>query len=999
MEPSVTGVQASSLVFYSLPNYAGTALRVIHGQTGVVASSATSWSEQSVSIPGSDNMFTFLWSGVDTGNPNFVYTNHLEQYITASIPDISSVFPTPQYPVQFLGIDATLAVPVFVQLSGEFIAQNCFSSSSLVPGSATSVTTFVSFANPGALAFIQNINGASTLASLMIGALDEASGTVTWSDSGSVMLIYNNDTLTFSSVSGLPDGWTFSDPTLQADGSWLVTLSPGQATDIGTLFSGSGYSGTSQSLSPHQSLQANPGSGWIWRSVKLFDMPVLLYSSFNPIDTAFDYTGYQLVRMNEDTPDFATLFTGHVPAQLLALDNTDVQLNVTLSTTGTTDEVIAVTQSYPSTFYSAVTRGHSGLLAVIPATGSVQTLSLRSGALNANGTANFSISGSFSVSLAGGVPVITAGTGIPGDWRFSDPTLQSDGSWLVVLSDDSLPATAEIGSLTSDKSSIENNGVDTATFSATIIDSASNLPLANVSVEWNTTLGNLSASASLTNSSGIATVALTDTGDVGTATVMARISNGSAKSYNIQVTTTKSFAVIRGARGCSRGAGQIQTGCLAALDPLTLRPISVVWRYQNSVNYAISSYFIDTHPDQYLEVSNINGDTLTLNVANIIGNGVWTDTDISTGAFAAKLNNDSYVGWGVSDKGGYTLSENINYDVQSLYASYYSFAAIRNDYSVFAWGDESEGGDVPPGIATSLSIVDIKASRGTYAARSVTYPYIQTWGWGVNDGESIDLSVPSNIAAMSDIRSIIANENAFAVINQAGKVFGWGSKTAGGTVPQVISALSGIDDCCASRRAFAVIANGAIKAWGDTDYGGDASKVSTINNASRLIATESAYTAMLTSGGLACWGNSSYGNSLPEQYKSRNDIIDVKSTYGAFAALCADGTVIAWGNAAYGGDTSAVAYLLNDICSLSANGSSFAALTRSGRVITWGDSATGGMNAYISGLDSVAAIYSNTRAFAALKMDNSLFVWGDVASGVADFPANDINGNISYYVE
>ncbi len=790
MEPSITDVNDSSLVFYSLPNYAGNALRVAHGQTGIVASSATSWAEQSVSVPGSDNMFTFLWSGVDTGNPNLAYSDHVEQYITANIADISLALPAPQYPVQFLGIDATLAVPVFVQLSGEFIAQNCFSSSSLVPGSSTSVTTFVSFATPGALAFIQNVNGASTLASLTIGTQDKASGTVTWSGSGSVMLIYNNDTLTFSSVSGLPDGWSFN-----------------------------------------------------------------------------------------------------------------------------------------------------------------------------------------------------------------EPALQPDGSWLVVLSDASLPATTQIDSLTSDKATIVNNGIDTATFTATVIDSTTGLPMTNISVDWNTTLGSLSASATLTNDSGMATVALTDKGDTGTATVMARLANGSSKSYSITVASSEKFAIIRGARSSIRGAGQVQRGYLVALHPQTLMPISVVWRYENDANYTINSYFIDTQPDQYLNVSNIHGDTFTLNVANILGNGEWTDTDISAGAFAARLNSGSYVGWGMATNGGYTLPVSINHDVQSLYAAYGSFAAIRTDRSVFAWGDTAEGGDIPASVALLRSVEDIKAARGTYALRSLLYPYIQTWGWGADGSESFDLSVPENIAAMSDIQSIVANENAFAVINRAGNIFAWGSTGTGGAVPETVSSLSGIDDCCASRRAFAVLVNGKIAAWGDTDYGGNANAVSTIDNATRLISTESAYTAMLSNGGVACWGNSSYGNSLPEEYKSRTDIIDVKSTYGAFAALCSDGTVIAWGNEAYGGDISAVESLLNNIVSLSANGSSFAALTRAGRVITWGDPDTGGRNSFIPGLNDVAAIYSNTRAFAALKTDDSIFVWGDATSGVIDFPAKDIDGNISYYAK
>lgn len=335
MAPSLTDVQASSLVFYSLPNYAGDALRVAHGQTGIVASSGSLWAEQSVSVPGADNLYTFLWSSVDIGNPAFSYTGHVERYITTSIPNIASSLSMPQYPLQFLGVDATLAVPVFVQLSGEFISQNCFASSSLVPGSSTKVSTFASFANEGALAFIQNTNGASTVASLTIGTLNEASGTVTWSTSGSVMLIYNNDTLTFASVSGLPAGWSF---------------------------------------------------------------------------------------------------------------------------------------------------GH--------------------------------------------------------------PLRQEDGSWLVILSVASLPATAEISSLTSDKSSIENNGTDIATFSATVIDFASKQALANVPVDWNTTLGNLSVRNSLTNNSGIATVTLTDTGDIGTATVMARISNGSAKSQAINLIVSSSNVLL-----------------------------------------------------------------------------------------------------------------------------------------------------------------------------------------------------------------------------------------------------------------------------------------------------------------------------------------------------------------------------------------------------------------------------------------------------------------------
>lgn len=42
--------------------------------------------------------------------------------------------------------------------------------------------------------------------------------------------------------------------------------------------------------------------------------------------------------------------------------------------------------------------------------------------------------------------------------------------------------------------------------------------------------------------------------------------------------------------------------------------------------------------------------------------------------------------------------------------------------------------------------------------------------------------------------------------------------------------------------AFAVIAQGRIEAWGDSDYGGDGSEVAYISNAMSLVATESAFT-------------------------------------------------------------------------------------------------------------------------------------------------------------
>lgn len=995
MTKSIT--DTSSLVLYSLPNYAGTATTVDHGDTGIIATSASVWNERSLSISDSDEMCAFIWSSVDTGNPAQSYTGHTEQYISASIPDLMEAYPSPQYSLQYLGLDSALAVPVMVQADSTFTGQNCFASTSVVYGSATSVTTLVLPGSSGAMAFIGPMNGASALATLMTGTFDSITGLVTWQSSASVMLVYTDGLVTLSSVTDLPDGWSFGTPVQQDDGSWLISLTSGTEADSGTLWSGANYTGSSQSLLPHDSMQANSGAGWLWQSLKLKDMATLLYSSFNPVNTAFDYTNYQLYRMISDTPDFSAVFSGATPVQLLALDSTDIQLNVQLSTTAADDAVLVLTQAYPLAFYSAIVRDNNGLLAVLPADGTVESLNVQYGTLNADGTASLTTSATLDVAFSNGIPVITPGADIPSAWTFSTPVQQDDGSWLSTLTESSLPTTAEISTLVSDKSSINNDGTDSATITATVSDSATGLVLPGVTVSWNSTLGTLNATSSVTADDGTAQVTLTDAGDTGSAIVMARIDTGSSKSTVITIQAgSTAFAIIRGARTANSLSGRTQTSRLVALDASTFLPTIVVWRYQNSSQYSASSEFLDTSPNQYLEISNLNGDVITLNPANILGNGVLNDAGAVSGAFAARLDTGNYVGWGMLSDGGFTLPAEINYGIQAMMASSYSFTALRDDMSLFSWGDASEGGETPVDIALLKTFVDVKATLGTFAARSLVSPYIQSWGWGTDDTEAFSLSVPDDIAQMSDINKIIANENAFAVINEGGEAFAWGSSTTGGTTTKAIQALSGITECGASRRAFAVIADGKIYAWGDKDYGADASAVSSITNAVRLVATESAFAALTSAGSVVCWGNETYGNSLPDDIASRTDIVDVKASYGAFAALCRDGSVVCWGNETYGSDNSQVDALLLDVIALSATAGSFAALTRTGRVICWGDTTTGGSNALYSDLQNVSAVYSNTRAFAALKEDKTVTVWGDAPSGVLDYPADLIDGNISY---
>jgi hypothetical protein len=227
-----TKVQASSLVFYPLPNFAGTATSVSHGDTGLIANNAIIWSQQSVSLLSTDVMRPFIWSRVDTGNPAQSYFGHVESYVNLKIPNLETAYPAPQYALQYLGLDRTQAVPVMVQLADSFAAQNTFAATALVPGTTTTVSTLGLPGQSGALGFVGTISGSATFVSLMFGTFDNASGLVNWRSAGNLTLVYSNGQLALNGATGLPSGWSFSTPVLQTDGHWLMTLSESVHTRV-----------------------------------------------------------------------------------------------------------------------------------------------------------------------------------------------------------------------------------------------------------------------------------------------------------------------------------------------------------------------------------------------------------------------------------------------------------------------------------------------------------------------------------------------------------------------------------------------------------------------------------------------------------------------------------------------------------------------------------------------------------------------------------------------
>ena len=142
----------------------------------------------------------------------------------------------------------------------------------------------------------------------------------------------------------------------------------------------------------------------------------------------------------------------------------------------------------------------------------------------------------------------------------------------------------------------------------------------------------------------------------------------------------------------------------------------------------------------------------------------------------------------------------------------YAFAALKQDGSVVAWGNQLYGGDST-----------LEASRLT-----------------------------------SGVSQIFSNNEAFAALKSDGSVVTWGDKTSGGdSSSEAANLSSGVIKIFSTERAFAALkSNGSVIAWGDSNYGGDSSSqdANLQVGVSQISATTYAFAALKADGSVVTWG-------------------------------------------------------------------------------------------------------------------------------------------------
>jgi alpha-tubulin suppressor-like RCC1 family protein len=359
-------------------------------------------------------------------------------------------------------------------------------------------------------------------------------------------------------------------------------------------------------------------------------------------------------------------------------------------------------------------------------------------------------------------------------------------------------------------------------------------------------------------------------------------------------------------------------------------------------------------------------------------------------AFAARKEDGSVVAWGHEPMGGNAEEDGVgewgsewfgapagslDSDVVKVVGANYSFAAIKDDGRVVAWGKKASGGSVyasgvedgreysgaPAGSLDSY-VVEVIASRQAFAALKSDGSVV-TWGasrYGGNSttfpSDSVDeyykwMPAPSG-SLDSDVVKVVMYDYGFAALKNDGSVVVWGGLSEYGLVAY-------LDPVASELLADVVDIRVRPEMYGSRLDDRDVLMVYKSGGRVVLVGPPAYVDSTTTDGFVETeWDRDLYA-ALPEGSLS-SGVVDVTFSWESGAVLKDDGSVVTWGRVRYGGggdrtdlpiaeDAEADSYTMAPAGSLSsgvveilANVGSFSARKADGSVVTWGRIADGG---------------------------------------------------------
>lgn len=356
---------------------------------------------------------------------------------------------------------------------------------------------------------------------------------------------------------------------------------------------------------------------------------------------------------------------------------------------------------------------------------------------------------------------------------------------------------------------------------------------------------------------------------------------------------------------------------------------------------------------------------------------------------ASSQNNSS-----LSEDNQNTSKQALDVRKNRIAAGYSHSAAVKDDGSVWTWGNNWKGqlgdgtdgtnrGKLAPVKVTGLSDV-VSVAAGSYFTAAIKQDGT-VWTWGNNDngqlgdGTTTNRNTPVQVSGISDIVALSAGQNHIAALKADGTVWAWGNNSSGQlgdgtenyetTTPVQVKGLTDIIGIAAgSLNTLAVGKDGNVWGWGENLVGeiggGELTsslvpiKISGLQDVSIIKQTSDHIIALLENGNVYTIRANGYGKIVEVsdsdgkmKVTPLKDVVDVAAGEYEAVAVKNDGTVYKWhisnyfpfGNSEgyYLGVILEHVYELEDIVEVAKGNNHTLLLKKDGTVWVWGSNDQG----------------------------------------------------------
>lgn len=220
------------------------------------------------------------------------------------------------------------------------------------------------------------------------------------------------------------------------------------------------------------------------------------------------------------------------------------------------------------------------------------------------------------------------------------------------------------------------------------------------------------------------------------------------------------------------------------------------------------------------------------------------------------------------------------------------------------------------------------------------------------------------------------DHSAFVAVRDNGTIKAWGNSDNGGELPDPNTPPGDVTAVAWSMAAFAALRHdGSVVAWGDPGLGGKVPPlIAGLRDIRHLCTAGQAIAALRANNSVVAWGVGVNGGLIPDNIGQLKNIRHICATATAFAVHLADGSVRTWGDVTRGGSVPAAIGRLTNIAEVINNHDAFAARLTDGSVVAWGNDSTGGL--LPENLNHVARIISAGYAFVAHLESGHVKAWG-----------------------